>query len=192
MSQIFIETIARAIGDYRTMLRRHLDQIARRQKLAALNLTDPSIFDSSEKLYDVAWGIVNDIEGSIDAPTGYYAYSGIAEFGKYLREYLESYLLEDGHLIHSAQKASKMMIKAIQYIGLPPERLNDEVVTRLKECNEVVARFGSDEQKDMYEGTLEQKLITQREFYTPIYEHYQQLLTVATNVDFGEEERAVG
>ena len=176
MSQIFTETIARAIGDYRFMLRRHLDQVERRKKLAELNLKDTSIFNCSVKLYETAWKIVEDIESHVDTPSSYYAYSGIIEFGKFLREYLSKYEIENGQLVHSAQKASKMMIQAIQYLSLPPEQLNTQVTERLNQCSEVVAKYGSDEQKNMYEGTLEQQLIIQREFFSPIYDYFQKLL----------------
>ncbi len=197
MSQIFIETIARAISDYRFLLRRHLKQAERRQKLAELNLKDPTIFDSAEKLYNIAWNIVNDIEGSVEMPTGYYSYSGIVEFGKYLREYLESYFIENGRLVHSAQKASKVMIQAIQLMGLSEELFTADVADKLNRCNDIVVQYGSDEQKDMYETMLEQKLITHREFYTPIYDYFQQLLesgTSSTVVAIKEkiDERAVG
>ena len=176
MSQIFIETIARAIGDYRFMLRRHLSQADRRKKLAELNLKDPTIFDSAVKLHVVATSIVNDIETNIELPTSYYAYSGMAEFSKFLKDYLKKYEVENGRLVHSAQKASKMMIQAIQYISLPDERLTPDIAEKLNQCSTVVAQHGSEEQQDMYEGTLEQKLITQRAFYTPIYDYYQSLL----------------
>ena len=176
MSQIFIETVARAIGDYRFMLRRHLDQVERRKKLTELNLKDASLFNSAIKLYEVAWKIVEDIEGSIDMPSSYYAYSGIIEFGKFLREYLSKYEIEEGRLVHSAQKASKMMIQAIQFLSLPEEQLTPKVTERLNQCSEVVAKYGSDEQKNMYEGTLEQRLIVQRDFFAPIYDYFQQLL----------------
>lgn len=176
MSQIFIETVARAIGDYRFMLRRHLDQVARRKKLTELNLKDTSLFDNSIKLYEVAWKIVHDIENNVDVPSSYYSYSGIAEFGKFLREYLSKYEIENGQLVHSAQKASKMMIQAIQFLSLPKEQLTPKITERLNQCSEVVAKYGSDEQKNMYEGTLEQRLIVQREFFSPIYDYFQKLL----------------
>lgn len=176
MSQIFIETIARAISDYRFMLRRHLGQAERRKKLAELNLKDPTIFDSPVKLFEVATNIVSDIETSVELPQSYYAYSGIAEFGKYLKEYLSKYEVENGHLVHFAQKASKVMIKAIQLIALPEQRLTPDVAKKLNQCSDEVVKYGSEEQVDMYEATLEQKLITHREFYTPVYDYFQSLI----------------
>lgn len=193
MSQIFIETIARAISDYRFMLRRHLSQTERRKKLAELNLKDPTIFDSPVKLFEVATRIVDDIEASVELPQSYYAYSGIAEFGKYLKEYLAKYEIENGRLVHCAQKASKAMIQAIQLIGLPEQRLNADTAAKLNNCSNQVVKYGSQEQIDMYEGTLEQKLITHRAFFTPIYDHFQSLLQVEEEEgDLVSAERAVG
>lgn len=176
MSQIFIETVARAIGDYRFMLRRHLDQVERRKKLAELNLKDPTLFESALKLYEVAWKIVEDIENNIDTPSSYYAYSGVSEFGKFLKEYLSKYEIEEGRLVHSAQKASKIMIQAIQILSLPAEQLTPKITEKLNQCSEVVVKYGSDEQKNMYEGTLEQRLIVHRDFFAPIYDYFQKLL----------------
>jgi len=176
MSQIFIETIARAISDYRFMLRRHLNQAERRKKLAELNLKDPTIFDSPIKLFEVATQIVKDIELSVELPQSYYAYSGMAEFAKYLKEYLSKYEIENGRLVHCAQKASKAMIEAIQLTALPEQRLTVKVADSLNHCSDIVVQYGSEEQVDMYEGTLEQKLITHRDFYTPIYDYFQSLI----------------
>ncbi len=176
MSQIFIETIARAISDYRFMLRRHLSQSERRKKLAELNLKDPSIFDSPVKLFAVATQIVNDIETNVELPQSYYAYSGMAEFGKYLKEYLAKYEVEDGRLVHFAQKASKAMIQAIQLVALPEQRLTVEIEQKLNRCSDAVVKYGSQEQIDMYEGTLEQKLITHRDFFTPVYDYFERLI----------------
>lgn len=176
MSQIFVETIARAISDYRFLLRRHLGQAERRQKLAELNLKDPTIFDSPVKLYEVANQIVEDIRRNVETPQSYYAYSGIAEFGKYLQDYLSKYEVEDGRLVHSAQKASKAMIEAIQLIALPEQRLTSDIADKLNHCSNAVIQYGSEEQIDMYEGTLEQKLITHRDFFTPIYDYFQDLI----------------
>lgn len=190
MSQIFVETIARAIGDYRFMLRRHLDQAERRKKLAELNLKDPSIFDSPLRLYEVANNIVRDIEANINLPTSYYAYSGMAEFAKFLKEYLNKYEIENGRLVHSAQKASKAMLDAIQLMALPEERLTTEVTSKLNYCCEIIVNYGSDEQIDLFEGSLEQKLITNRIFYTPIYDHFQ-LLQQGDSISSGGVEMSV-
>lgn len=176
MSQIFIETVARAIGDYRFLLRRHLKQPERRQKLAELNLKDPSLFEDAVRLYQVAWGIVRDIENSVEQPTGYYAYSGVAEFGRFLREYLEEYEVEGDRLVHNAQRASQAIIKAIQCLALPDAQLTASAGATLRQCNTLIVKYGVEEQHDMYESALEKQLILRRAFFTPIYDHFQSLL----------------
>lgn len=196
MSQIFIETVARAIGDYRFLLRRHLKQPERRQKLAELNLKDPTLFDDAVRLYHVAWGIVQDIEKSVELPTSYYAYSGVAEFGRFLKEYLEEYDIENDQLVHNAQRASQAIIKAIQQLALPDERLTSAAADTLKHCNVVIAQYGTEEQHDMYESALEKQLILRRAFFTPIYDHFQAQLDNDGESDEGGQlslkEQAVG
>lgn len=187
MSQIFIETVARAIGDYRFLLRRHLKQPERRQKLAQLNLKDPTLFDDAVRLYDVAWGIVRDIEQSVELPTSYYAYSGVAEFGRFLKEYLEEYEVEGDQLVHNAQRASQAIIKAIQQLALPDERLTSAAADTLTHCNTVIAQYGTEEQHDMYESALEKQLMLRREFFMPIYDHFQARLNGEGS--HGEEDK---
>lgn len=177
MSTLFSETIAKAISDYRFLLRRFLDQSERQAKLAELNLRDPSIYDSDLSLYEVAWNIVNDIARHAQKPTGYYAYSGVSEFGRFLKEYLEKFDIENGLVVHAAQKASKAMIKAIQLVALPETKLNDGVAKELNTCSELVAKYGSEEQHELYQGTLEKNLVRCREFFEGIYDYYRQLLS---------------
>ena len=196
MSQIFIETVARAIGDYRFLLRRHLKQSSERQdKLNKLNLKDPTLFDNAKRLYDTAWDIVRDIEANTDQPSGYYAYSGIAEFGKFLKEYLAEYEVNGDVLVHSAQKASKEIIQAIQLMSLPTDKLNATVGEKLYHCNKTVAKYGTDDQQDIYESALEKQLIVRREYFMPIYEHFQLMLSQSgdgRSEHFPMQERAVG
>src|SRR5688572_20276177 len=107
MSSIFVETISKAISDYRQLLRRHLPQSDRMVKLMALNLKEPD-YDDHIALYLTARQIVQDIEINLDSgPKNYYTYSGIDNFCRYLKKFLSNYIIEENQIIHRAQKASR-------------------------------------------------------------------------------------
>ncbi|EKD91696.1 MAG: hypothetical protein ACD_29C00438G0001, partial [uncultured bacterium] len=129
---IFTETLIKAINDYRYFLRRHLEQAERMTRLQALNLRNRELYNNDIALYHTGQTIVADIEKNmLMQPAGYYAYSGIEQFCEYLKEYLSNYEIENNHLIHKAQKASRALIKAIQLAATPKDRLSEKILTQL-------------------------------------------------------------
>jgi len=85
MSSIFVETISKAISDYRQLLRRYLPHADRMMKLIELGLKQPN-YKNDIMLYRTAQRIIQDIDANLDhASTSYYAYSGINSFGRYLK-----------------------------------------------------------------------------------------------------------
>ena len=107
MSTIFIETVSKAVSDYRQMLRRYLSQSERVSKLSELNLKNPDYSDEMG-LYHLARAIIHDIEQNLNITTkNYYSYSGVGNFCRYLKEFLSNYIVEDNTVTHRAQKASR-------------------------------------------------------------------------------------
>lgn len=177
MATIFAETIARAISDYRQMLRRYLNQSERVTKLAELNLRDTHIYESEVSLYNTARAIIADIEKNMQvSEQGYYSYSGIAKFSEYLKEYVDNYEIENDKVIHRAQKASKALIQAIQIATLPNEKLDEKVALDFEKCNELIVECGSPEQQELHFHNLERRRDHHAEFYGPLLDHYNQLL----------------
>ncbi len=174
MSSIFAQTIAKAINEYRTMLRRYLSQTERVSRLAALNLRDSKIYDSEATLYSAASGIVNDIRENSKVPDeGYYSYSGIIMFADYLADYLSKYEVEGDTVIHRTQKASRAIVQAIQFITLPADRLSDSIATKLYAANEAIVEYGSGEQFDLHLTNLNQYLSVDEQFFVPVIKHFQ-------------------
>lgn len=177
---IFAETMSKAIGDYRRILRRYLSPEQRINKLAELKLKDPGIYKSDILLYKTAHAIVDDIQNNIQVPDeGYYSYYGIIKFCQYLQEYLSHYELEGNIIIHKAQKASRALVQAIQLMALPNDELNATIAEQLKECNQVVVECGSIEQKKLYKNTLKQQAQYFAAFFKDIVVDYQQKLDKA-------------
>lgn len=172
---IFSETVCRAIGDYRQLLRRYLPQSERVKKIAELNLKDPNLYKDDIALYHTAKAIIQDVADNLAVPEqGYYSYSGITKFCEYLKEYVDNYELEGGEVIHRAQKASRAMVKAIQLAALPQSRLNDEIAYQLSKCNKVIADYGSEEQHELYLENLERRVFVEEAFYKPLVDDFKR------------------
>ena len=72
-----------------------------------MRLKDPTIYDDEPALFNTVHEILKDIERNIRVPNeGYYSYYGIVRFAKFLREYVNNYVVEGDQVIHKAQKAS--------------------------------------------------------------------------------------
>ncbi|OGO90726.1 MAG: hypothetical protein A3F41_05660 [Coxiella sp. RIFCSPHIGHO2_12_FULL_44_14] len=179
---IFSETMKTAISIYRGMLRKHLPQDIRLSKLNALNLKNPELYENEVALYHTGHSIVLDIERNIDRSVGgYYSYSGVKHFADHLKTFLNHYELEGDCVIHRSQRASRALLKAIQLLTLPREQLvTPDVVKELTQCNEIIARYGSDEQKDSHKSTLQKTIRHQQEqntsFYRSVLTHFQDRL----------------
>lgn len=180
-TSIFAETISKAISEYRQMLRRYLTQVERVNKLSQLGLKDPTIYDSDVRLFEMADAIVKDIDINMDIPEqGYYSYSGLKMFRDYLKDYLKHYQIEDGHVVHSAQKASRAMITAIQLAALPSEKLTDDIKSQIRSCNEIIATYGSDEQRELYRTNLKERQAVNEEFFGSMLNNFMQYLMPET------------
>lgn len=174
---IFSETMIKAVGDYRLLLRRYLTQSERMAKLRVLKLRDLSITDNELTLYQAGKAIIEDIENNMAVPNqGYYSYSGISQFCQYLKEYLDNYHIENDQVVHRAQKASRALITVIQLTTLPRERLNDSIAKQLLDCNLMVVGFGSPEQCELQLQTLVRQQAQNPGFYTRIIAHLESLI----------------
>lgn len=152
---MFNDTMKEAIRVYKQMLRKHLPQVKRIIKLNQLNLRKVSLADE-KTLYLAGYAIIEDIEKNFSRQAGYYSYSGIENFAKYLQDFLAEYVLEGEEVIHKLQKASSALVKAVQVLGAAQDHIPEEAVEELSECVEVIRKFGSDSHKDTLQSTLKQ------------------------------------
>ena len=182
MSTIFIETVSKAVGDYRQMLRRYLSQSERVSKLSELNLKNPDYTDEVG-LYHLAQTIVRDIEQNLNTTTkNYYSYSGVGNFCRYLKEFLSNYIVEDEAITHRAQKASRALIQSIQLLSLPPEKLTTEILEQINDCNTTIALFGSEEQCELYKENLERYYHERGAFFGPLLRQFEASLNQSREV----------
>lgn len=161
LDSMFVETVSRAISDYRQILKKYLTAEQRTAKMAELRLKDPTIFESEVVLYNVVQDILRDIEKNIRVPNeGYYSYYGIVRFAKFLREYVDNYIIEGdsdgegGAVIHKAQKASNLLLRIIQMLSLPADQLTEGVVEQIIAAHPAIIELSTKEQLNIYNNTL--------------------------------------
>lgn len=178
---LFSEFMKKAISIYRYMLRKHVPQAIRIAKLQQLNLKNPHLYENEIALYHTGYAIISDIEKNLDPNlNGYYSYCGISNFSDYLKNFLNSYIIEGNRVIHRSQKASRALVQAIQLLSLPKEELTRDIAEQLSKCNGIIAQFGSQEQKDMHKTSLQHAMSKKPQdviiFYRSILSNYQEYL----------------
>lgn len=181
----FSEAMKKTINIYRSMLRKYLPQAERVNKLHELNLKNPQLYENEIALYHTGYAIISDINKNLNkSRSGYYSYSGVGTFGEHLKKFLEDYEVNGNGVIHRSQKASRALIQAIQLLTLPREKLTPDVSSQLAKCNEVIAKYGSEEQQELHKTTLRNTIRKYQErntsFYRSVLNNFQQQMQ-ATN-----------
>jgi hypothetical protein len=153
LDSMFVETMSRAISDYRQILKKYLTSEQRASKIAELRLKDHTIYDDEPTLFQVVHDILKDIEKNIKVPNeGYYSYYGIVRFAKFLREYIDNYTLEGNIVIHKAQKASNLMLRIIQLLS--SEDFNDNISQQVIAAHPLLIELSTKEQLIIYRNAL--------------------------------------
>lgn len=152
---IFTDTMVEAVRKYRAMLRKHLPQAQRVNHLHHLDIKNPRLYSNEVMLYQLGYKIVEHLHRLDDTKNGYYSYSGISQFATHLQKFLDKYKLDPDHerVIHSAQLASRHMVKATQIMTLQANSENDLV--ELEESHQMIIAYGSKEQLDLYRESLQ-------------------------------------
>jgi len=157
----FYNTILKSISDYKVILRRNLSAKQCAAKLHELGIKRNYIKNIDEvKLYETGLRIIDELKKYIDAHKGERTanfYFGAEEFLQYLEELFAQYTVEDGRIIHAGQRASCMLIEAIQLITIPKEKMTAEIVQQIRDFGDVVNKYGSKEQKKIFNDAISSK-----------------------------------
>lgn len=183
---VFSETMKKSISIYRQMLRKYLPQAERINKLQQLNLKNPQLYENDIALYHTGHAIVADVEKNLDDSVyGYYSYSGVGSFSQHMKSFLENYVIEGTQVIHRSQKASRALVQAIQLLTVPREKLTDEIAEKLAKCNVIIARFGSEEQRELHRTSLQNTIRKYQDqntaFYRSVLNNFHQRVQEANS-----------
>lgn len=159
---IFSERILKSINDYKRLLKRYVSTADREKAIINLGIKRKSLrFDNDVILYNKAHRVLQDIQYWREKLNRTATeYSGIDEFYEYLKSYLSNYRIEGNIIVHITQRVSCALVQAIQIISLPESKLSDNNVSKLDDCIQTIAKFGSKDQRTMLAKALNKQRTT--------------------------------
>lgn len=186
---MFSEIATKLLWDYKNLLKKYLNPKERTEKLKYLGLQGKALLQyqyDEVPLYHKVTEVINDIETWItndnDLNLGSW-YSGIKGFLQHAKNTLENYQIDNGEVIHTAQKASHAMINIIQYISMPTDKLTSDVAGQIDEHASTIAKHGSSEQQKVITDAFKNHGNRQPDFFMPILHRFNQHL-----MDFDSRE----
>lgn len=182
---IFFDTMINALGKYRALLKRYYAPEEKDQKLQQFNLEGRPTDYTEVMLFHIAEQVIEDLASILtDLPSSYYSYSGWQNFHEYLQHFLADYMVEDNQVVHKRQKAACAILKAVQYLSLPNQKLTTDVASALEQCQHIIVRWGSKDQRQSYLNVLKKQSIRQELFFDPMITHFHtQLQQYTENED---------
>ncbi|MFA6409084.1 MAG: hypothetical protein WCW01_02760 [Gammaproteobacteria bacterium] len=146
----FVETITKAIHDYKKILKRKLPQQQYSAKLQDLSIKRLQLRDLSEPyLLLVARDILQELEDDYNNAVYPKLYSGIIEFKNYLKGLVESHRIENNKVVNISQKASSLIIQSAHILSNLQTNINDSDLKALEEHIDGLIQYGSPTQINM-------------------------------------------
>lgn len=173
----FARKIYKAIGEYRTILRRNLSQAERMIKLDRLNLKVKLNQTTDIEFYRIAENIILDARASRrQEGVSYYTYQGAARFADYLADMLKEYKIYDGRVIHTSQLASRAYLQAVQLLALDEPRLDASVQSQIQRDVVIIAEFGDEEEVRHLYSVLKQRKLSLPHIFCALFRQFQNCL----------------
>lgn len=177
----FVETIAKAIHDYKKILKRKLPQQQYSAKLQDLSIKRLQLRNLSEPyLLLVARDILQELEDDYNNAVYPKLYSGIIEFKNYLKELVESHRIENNKVVNVSQKASALIIQAAHTLSNLQSNINDSDLKNLEEHADGLIQYGSPAQVGMIINAVKKQEIDKTPIGTRILQKLQSHLEANT------------
>jgi ATP-dependent Zn protease len=155
---VFYHIILKAINSYKAMLRRNLPASECVAKVRKLGIKRAYIKNADEiKLYVIGLKIIEELEQHValsKREKSVNSYYGAEEFLQYLKKLLTEYITEDGKIVNTGQKSSCVLVNFIQLMDMTKEKLTDEVAQQIHSCVHIIVKYGSEEQKRIFNKIL--------------------------------------
>jgi len=178
---VFSETIIKALNGYKTILKKNLSSEEKTAKLNALGLKRKQLQQANDVvLYSTAQQVLKDIAQSTEFPDDNDKasswYCGLHEFYKHLQDILATHYVSQNTVIHVTQQSSRALVNAIQLMSLADAALDKKVATRLDQCGQTVAKFGSKEQQQKLAHALKLHKERNVSFFLPLLCNFEKYL----------------
>jgi hypothetical protein len=181
----FARKVYKAVGEYRTILRRQLSQADRMKRLEKLNLKVKLDGTSDLEFYHIAQNIVNDIRNAkAISGANYYSYHGTDHFADHLNTFINDYTVQGERVVHASQLGARAYLEAVQLTQVDEPHQNDDTAARLVRCNGLIAKFASDKELSDYYSVLKEACSGCADFFAPLMYHFKQELKAASRLFF--------
>ncbi len=171
-------TILRAISSYKLILRRTLSSSQCTSKMHELGIKRQYIRKVDEVgLYKIGLKIKEDLKSHVGVSKdkkSNKSHHGAAEFLQHLEKLLAHYHVENDRVVHVGRKVSCTLVDAIQLITLSKEKLTPDEVQRIMQYGDIIATYGSGEQKKMFVNAV-------REYQNHLIDDLPKNIFVETN-----------
>lgn len=177
---VFSEKIIKALNSYKAILKKNLSSQEKAAKLNALGLRRKQLQEANDvALYSKAQQVLKDIALSIEVPNDYETsswYCGLHEFYKHLQDILATYYISHNTVMHVTQQSSRALVDAIQLMSLADTALDQKIATKLDQCGQTVAKFGSKEQQEKLVYALKLHKERNVSFFLPLLSSFEKYL----------------
>lgn len=179
----FSEMVFRAIADYKKLLKRKLPSDKYSLALQQMGIKRLQLKNLNESsLLQVVNKILHDLETSYNNYNNKQAlYSGIQEFVEHLKGIIKSYHINNNIVINPTQKASAILLDAIQLISLPNSEITAATVRSLEVCVENLIHYGTASQITMMINALKKQGSEKMDFCSMLLQrlevHLRELTT---------------
>ncbi|MDF3055475.1 MAG: hypothetical protein K0Q74_1382 [Gammaproteobacteria bacterium] len=163
------------IKEYKVLTRRHFSPEESEQKFKELGIKGrlPKL---EANLYRLLVAITQKMSKDYRGSAKNIRYSGGRHFLSHLRKTLKEYQLSGKKVIHVNRVVSRVVVKAVQLMSLPEEKLTDELYSELNKKAVLVAKHGEKEQKHVFKQSLQTNAKRNPSFFKPLKESYHRYL----------------
>lgn len=183
----FSKQATRLIKEYKSLVKKQSSDSAK--KLQALGL-NKRISSKEVELHRIMVQIVS-FEQNESPQNNNLRYSGLTRFVSDLKTFTQEYEILNGKVIHVGRTVSRALIEAVQYVALAEHRLVKPISDKLEQCVWVVAKFGSEIQKNHLLNALKTHLPRCPNFFEVHLNQYSNhLAAIQTARNFDNEQVA--
>lgn len=176
--QTFAKIGTQLINKYKVIIKKHLTSQEWAQKMSVFELRRKYMRNDDEvALYHKAKRVLEDLCQHLqDNNNGSIWYSGLDEFCQHMKNTLDEFHVENNQIIHCSQLASRTLVRALQLANLPEHKRNSVAGHQLDHCGQIIAKYGTREQQEMFAKAIKQFQHHDVNFFMPLQKNFDKYM----------------
>lgn len=172
----FSHIATKFLKEYKVLTRRLYSQDVSEQKFEELGLNSKRLPRLEANLYRLLIAITEKMSKDFKNVAANVRYSGGQQFLSHVKDVLSEYELSGKQVVHLKRAVSREVIKAVQLMSLPEQRLTGELFSALDEKAVLVAKHGEKAQQHYFKRSLQTNVDRHPEFFKPLIDNYRGYL----------------